>query len=80
MPISERGTKIPLIKTKGNFTRVDSIMAFAGVSVGVAEISSPRDEKQKAANMVPKINGMLTINSPKTKRLMINTAVVIKRP
>lgn len=47
------GTNTPLIKIIGNLISVDSIMIFAGVSVGGADITRARDEKQKDAMIVP---------------------------
>ena len=46
---------MPLIKTIGNLTIEDSIMIVLGVLAGAAEKISPRELKQKAANISPKI-------------------------
>ncbi|KKS03547.1 MAG: hypothetical protein UU64_C0002G0110 [candidate division WWE3 bacterium GW2011_GWF2_41_45] len=80
LPISVRGIKIPLIKINGNFIKVDNIIAFEGLSVGIEEISSPKEEKQKAANIVAKNIGILIINFPKNKELTKNIGIVIKMP
>lgn len=46
--ISFKGINIPLINMIGNLISVESIITFAGVSVGGTESSAPRDEKQNA--------------------------------
>ena len=74
------GTKIPLIKIKGNLIRVESIIAFEGLSVGIEEIISPSDEKQNAAIKLAASIGMLIINSPKNNELTMKITVVISVP
>ena len=68
------------MKTNGNFIRDESIMAFAGLSVGMDEINSPKEEKQKAASIVASNIGMLMTNFPKNKELIRKIVVVIKDP
>lgn len=51
--ISSTGIKIPLMNTRGNFMRVDSIITLAGTSVGGVERIAAKEEKQKAANITP---------------------------
>jgi len=79
-PISLIVMNIPLIKIMGNLIKLDNIMIFAGLSVGGAEISSPKDEKQNAARIVPTIRLKLIIPVPSkimpTKRIK----KVMKRP
>ncbi len=70
-PILVTGMKIPLINIRGNFIKFDSIIIFDGLSVGGAEISKPREEKQNAANNVPIIRYKFTIFNP-NKMIPIN--------
>ena len=53
------GIKTPLINTKGNFTREESIIMVAGKLVAGKEKMSAMEEKQKAAKItpIPKMNG-----------------------
>ena len=51
-PIFSMGTKIPLINTKGNFTKVVSIIIFDGKSLGGEESTNPKDEKQNEARTI----------------------------
>ncbi len=71
---------IPLIKIIGNLIKVDSIIIFDGLSVGGAEITSPKEEKQKAARIVPMIRLKLTISIPSKIMLAKKINKVIKRP
>ena len=80
LPILPIGMKIPLIKINGNLIKVDSIIIFDGLSVGGAEISSPIDEKQKAAKIVPAIRLKLIISAPSRTMLTKKIKKVIKRP
>lgn len=50
-----KGIKIPLMNISGNLISVESIITFAGRSVGEAEIRDPKAEKQNDANNIPKI-------------------------
>jgi len=50
------GTKIPLINTKGNFTKVVSIITFDGTSLGGEESINPNDEKQNEASTMQSDN------------------------
>jgi len=45
--------KMPLMKTKGNLTREESIMMLAGELVAGEENINASEEKQKAARMMP---------------------------
>ena len=63
-------TKIPLIKINGNLIRVATIIAFEGLSVGIEEINSPKEEKQNAARSVPKSMGILITILPKNNEAM----------
>jgi len=71
---------IPLIKIIGNLIKVDSIIIFDGLSVGGAEISNPKDEKQKAARIVPASRLKLIILVPSKIMLAKKMKKVIKRP
>jgi hypothetical protein len=46
-------TNTPLIKMIGNLISVESIMIFDGTSVGGADMTRARDEKQNDAMTVP---------------------------
>ena len=74
------GTNTPLIKIKVNFIKVDSIIIFDGLSVAGAEINSPREEKQKAAMIVPIIKGRLIISNPSKITPTKKIKKVIKSP
>jgi len=80
LPISLIGTNTPLIKIKGNLTMLDIIIIFDGLSVGGAEITSPSDEKQKAASIVPTIKLKLIISIPSMTIPAKRIKKVIKRP
>ena len=73
-------TNIPLIKIKGNLIMVANIIILAGLSVGGADIKVPKEEKQKAAIIVPKINEKFIISAPNNMQLTNKTKEVIKRP
>ena len=47
--------KIPLINMSGNLIRTETIIVFAGESVGGVESSAPREEKQNDAINIPGI-------------------------
>ena len=79
-PISLIGMNIPLIKIIGNLIKVDNIIMFEGLSVGGAEISNPKEEKQKAAKIVPAIRLKLIISIPSKIMLPKKIKKVIKRP
>jgi len=68
------------MKIKGNLIKLDSIIMFEGLSVGGAEISSPKEEKQKAAKIVPTIRLKLIISIPNKTMPTEKTKEVIKRP
>lgn len=51
------GMKTPLIKIRGNLMRVESIITFAGISVGGEDNRTPMAEKQKVARRIPTIKG-----------------------
>jgi hypothetical protein len=68
------------MKIKGNLIKLDSIIMFEGLSVGGAEISSPREEKQKAAKIVPTIRLKLIISIPNRMMLTKKIIEVMKRP
>ncbi len=74
------GTKTPLIKIRGNLIKVAKSITFEGLSVGEADIKIPRDEKQKAAIIVPIIKGMLIIPGPSKITPPRITKVVINKP
>ena len=71
---------IPLIKIMGNLIKVDSIIIFDGLSVGGADMTSPRDEKQKAARIVPMIRFKFIIPTPSRIALTKKIKKVIKMP
>ena len=59
--IDSNGTKTPLMKTRENLTREDSIITVAGASEGGDDRRFPRDEKQNKEIKIPKsIIGKLT--------------------
>lgn len=70
----------PLMKIKGNLINVDNIIIFDGLSVGGDEISSPKDEKQKAARIVPTIRLKLIMPVPSKITQTKKIKRVIKRP
>jgi hypothetical protein len=74
------GTNTPLIKIRGNLIMLCSIIILDGLSVGGAEISRPREEKQKAAIMVPATRLKLIISTPSKTMLIIKIKKVINRP
>jgi len=74
------GTNTPLIKIKVNFIKVDNIIIFDGLSVAGAEINSPKEEKQKAAMIVPIIKGRLIISNPSKITPTRKIKKVIKSP
>lgn len=80
LPILLIGVNIPLMKIKGNLIKVDNIIIFDGLSVGGAEINSPKDEKQKAAKSVPTIRLKLIIPIPSKMILTKRIKKVMKRP
>ena len=79
-PIWLIGTNIPLIKIKGNLIKLESIIMLEGLSVGGEEIKSPKDEKQKAASIVPKIKLKFIIPHPSKITLTKKMKKVIKSP
>ncbi len=80
LPILLIGMNIPLIKIRGNLIKLDNIIIFDGLSVGGAEISTPNDEKQKDAKIVPIISFKPIILIPSKIILTKKTNDVIKRP
>ncbi len=54
--ILSRGMNMPLMKTNGNLTRVESIMMLDGAFVGGVDNSRPNEEKQAPAKIIPNIN------------------------
>jgi hypothetical protein len=60
--------------------RLDNIIIFDGLSVGGAEIKRPKEEKQKAARIVPTIKLKLSISAPSKITLTKIIKKVIKRP
>ena len=79
-PISLIGMNTPLTKIIGNLIMVDIIIIFDGLSVGGAEISSPKDEKQKAARTVPRIKLKLIMFVPSKIAPAKKIKKVMKRP
>jgi len=57
------GINTPLINTRGNRIRFESIIIFDGLSVGGEEIRLPNAEKQKADKIMStaKMNGLTTL-------------------
>lgn len=53
--ISSIGIKIPLMNTRGNFTKVESIIILETMLVGGEDNISPKEEKQKAAKTNPNV-------------------------
>ena len=51
---SSSGMKMPLMKTKENFTMEESIWMVAGMLVGGEENMSPSEEKQEADRIIPR--------------------------
>ena len=80
MPIFSIGKNTPLIKIKGNLIIVDNIIMFEGLSVGGAEMSSPKDEKQKAARIVPMIKLKLIMFVPSKMAPAKRIKKVMKSP
>ncbi len=74
------GMKIPLMNIKENLIRFDSIIISDGLSVGGADSSKPRDEKQKADRIVPMIKDKLIIFNPIRITPTNKIKLDIKRP
>lgn len=79
-PKVEIGRKIPLINKSKNLMMVENNIISEGLSAGGAEMRVPRDEKQKAAMMVPTIKSGVKICKPKVKVLMTKIIPAIVRP
>jgi len=80
LPILPIGKNTPLIKIKGNLIILDNIIIFEGLSVAGADINKPKEEKQKAAIIVPIIRLKLKISKPSKTTPIIMITKVIKRP
>jgi hypothetical protein len=64
----------------GNLIRLDNIMIFAGISVGGADMTRARAEKQNDAMTVPIIIEIETIPVPSSSMLAIKTINVMIKP
>lgn len=72
--ISSKGMKIPLMKTKGNLTMVETIMMLAVMSVGGVDRMAAMEEKQNEASKMPNIRvaGQKTL-TPMSRPTVIGT-------
>ncbi len=75
-----RGMNTPLMKTRGNFIREDSIIMLEGLSVGGADRTNPNAEKQKEASTVPATRLNVTNPFPNNAMPSKRTNAVIKSP
>lgn len=79
----ERGIKIPLINTSGNFTKLIMIIILEVISVGSAEIATPTKDPAIDINISPKKNSkkmpMLVKVIPMLNPRIIETIIVIRR-
>jgi hypothetical protein len=65
------GINTPLMKTRGNLTRLEIVMMLAGLSVGGVEKRVPRTAKQRADKITVTINKIGRLSSaPRTNTLM----------
>jgi len=73
--------KTPLMKTSGNLTRFEIIITVDGMSVGGYEDRrTPKDAKQKAANIMPKQRAKAFVIVIPRIRPIIKGTIEIKNP